>query len=163
ALAVAITVAVHYREQVAALHRQVHSVPASVPSGIFPVTLSSGTVALPPDGGLNGQVTVFSAWSSGGLARIVLAGHLSGARPHTSYTLFGFDCAGSHGYQPWAAGITDATGAGTLSGHPWTVSLNDGYWLYLSPPSQHPGPGLRGSFTASGRFSAQPAGAVPCS
>jgi len=163
ALAVAITAAVHFRGEVAALRRQVRPAPASPPPSTVPVTLSSSTVALPSYGTLNGQVTVFSARSSGELARIVLSVHVNGGRPHTRYTLFGFDCAGSPGYQPWAGGVTDAHGSGNLSGPAWTVSLSDSYWLYLSPPSQTPGPSLRGSFTAAGRFSAFPAGRAPCS
>ena len=98
ALAVAITAAVHFRGEVAALRRQVRPAPASPPPSTVPVTLSSSTVALPSYGTLNGQVTVFSARSSGELARIVLSVHVNGGRPHTRYTLFGFDCAGSPGY-----------------------------------------------------------------
>ncbi|MGH3221291.1 MAG: hypothetical protein ACRDPY_21800 [Streptosporangiaceae bacterium] len=158
ALAVAITAAVHYRGEVAALHRQVRPVPVSLPPSTVPVTLSSTTVALAPYGALNGQVTVFSAWSSGELARIVLSAYISGGRPHTRYTLTGFDCAGSPGYQTWAAGVTDAGGSGNLTGQALTVSLKDDYWLYLSPPPQTSGPSLRGSFTAAGKFSASSAG-----
>ena len=108
-------------------------------------------------------MTVFSAKSSGGLARIVLAVHISGVRPHTRYALIGLDCAGSTGYETWAAGVTDADGTGNLSGPAWTVSLIDEYLLYLSPASSGSAdPSLDGSFTAAGRFSAVPAGHVPC-
>ncbi len=42
--------------------------------------------------------------------------NISGARPHISYALVAFNCAGSSGYQTWAAGATNAHGSGTLSG-----------------------------------------------
>lgn len=164
ALAGAITIAVHYRAEVASLRRQVHSVPASHPPSTVPLTLSSSTVALPSHGALNGAVTVVSAKSSGGQAQIVLSAHISGGRPHTSYALTGFDCAGSPGYQTWAAGVTDADGTGSLSGHAVTVSLTAEYWIYLSLSSSggNVGPGLDGSFTAAGKFSASPAGNPAC-
>jgi len=164
ALAGAITVAVHYRGEVASLRRQLHSVPASVPHSTVPLALSSRTVALPTYGALKGEVTVFSARSSGGLARIVLAARISGGRPHTSYALIGFDCAGSSGYETWGAGVTDANGTANLSGQALTVSLRDEYWLYLSLASSGSaaGRGLHGSFTATGRFSAFPAGDPAC-
>lgn len=164
ALAGAITVAVHYRGEVASLRRQLHSVPASHPPGTVPLTLSSRTVALPSYGALNGAVTVVSARFPGGQARIVLSAHISGGRPHTSYAVTGFDCVGSSGYEAWAAGVTDAHGVGNLSGHALTVSLSDEYWLYLSPsplPSDA-GLGLDGVFTAAGKFSASPAGNPAC-
>jgi hypothetical protein len=164
ALAVAITVAVHYRGEVASLRRQLRSVPASHPASTVPLTLSSSTVALPSHAGLNGAVTVFSAKSAGGLAQILLSAHISGGRPRTSYALTGFDCAGSPGYETWAAGITDANGTANLSGHALTVSLSDRYWLYLSPASSGTAVsrGLDGSFTAAGQFSASPAGNPAC-
>jgi hypothetical protein len=101
-----------------------------------------------------GAVTVVSAKFSGGLEHIVLSAHISGGRPHTGYTLIGFDCAGSTGYESWAAGVTDAHGSGNLSGHAWTVSLTDEYWLYLSPSSGSGGPGVHVGFTTDGRLSA---------
>jgi len=164
ALAGAITVAVQYRGEVAALRRQLRSVPASHPASTVPLTLSSRTVALPSYGALNGEVTVFSAKFSGGLARIMPSARISGGMPYTSYALTGFDCAGSSGYQTWAAGVTGADGTGNLSGHALTVSLSDEYWLYLSPSSSGGdlGPGLDGSFTAAGKFSASPAGNPAC-
>ena len=165
ALAAAITIAAHYRGEVAALRRHLRSAPTtSLPRSSVPLTLSSGTVALPSYGALNGVVTVVSAKSSGSLARIVLFVHISGGRPHTSYALTSFDCAGSTGYQWWAAGVTGADGSGTLSGPALTVSLSDEYWLYLSPSSSGSGgPGLDGRFTGAGTFSASPAGNPACS
>lgn len=163
ALAVAIAVALHYRAKVAALRRHPRSVAASLPASTVPPTLSSRTVMLPPYGALNGEVTVVSAKFSGGLEQIVLSAHISGGRPHTGYTLIGFDCAGSTGYESWAAGVTDAHGSGNLSGHAWMVSLTDEYWLYLSPSSGIGGPGVHLSFTTAGRFTpVVPAGDPAC-
>ena len=144
-----------------ALARLVTATPAPAPE---PLTLAGGTVALPSSGALSGEVTVFSARTSGRLAHIMLSAQISGARPHTRYELIGFDCEGSSaGYQTWAAGITDAGGRGTLTGPALPVSLRDYYWLYLRlPRSQGPQSGLLGSFTATGRFSASHAGNPAC-
>ena len=117
---------------------------------------------LPSYGALNSAVTIVSAKFSAGLEQIVLSAHISGGKPHTGYTLMGFDCAGTTGYEPWAAGVTDAHGSGNLSGHAWTVSLTDEYWLYLSPSSGISGPGVHIGFTTAGRFSASLAGDQPC-
>ncbi len=163
ALAGAITVAVHYRTEAASLRRQLRAASASRPPGAVPLALSSRTVALPRAGALTAEVTVLSARLSAGLEQIVLSAHITGGAPHTSYALTGFDCAGGSGYQSWAAGITGAYGAGNLSGHAWPVSPRDEYWLYLSPSSSgSAGPGVHGSFTAAGRWSAIPARAAPC-
>ena len=165
ALAGAITVAAHYRGEAAALHHRPArlATAASVPA-TGPLTLASGTVALPSSGTLNGEVTVFSARTSGRLAQIMLSAQISGARPDTRYELIGFDCeGGSAGYQAWAAGITDAGGRGVLTGQALPVSLSDYYWLYLRlPPSQGPQSSLLGSFTATGKFSASHAGNPAC-
>jgi hypothetical protein len=165
ALAGAITVAVQYRGQAAALHhRPARSITATPTPATGPPTLASGTVALPSSGTLNGEVTVFSARTSGKLAQIILSARISGARPRTRYELIGFDCAGSSaGYQTWAAGTTDAAGRGTLTGQALPVFLSDNYWLYLRlPPSQDPQSSLLGSFTTVGKFSASPAGNPAC-
>jgi hypothetical protein len=163
ALAVAIAVAVHYRAEVAALQRRPRSAAASVPPRTIPVALSSKTITLPAYGTLNGAATIISAKFSGGLEQIALSVHINGGKPHTGYTLTGFDCAGSTGYESWAAGVTDAHGSGNLNGHAWMVSLTDEYWLYLSPSSSGiGGPGVHISFTSAGRFTAFPAGDQPC-
>jgi hypothetical protein len=163
ALAVAIAIAAHYRAEVAALQRHPRPAAASLPPRTIPPALSSRTVTLPSYGTLNSAVTVVAAKFSGGLEQIVLSAHISGGKPHAGYTLIGFDCSGSTGYQSWAAGVTDAHGSGTLSGHAWTVSLTDEYWLYLSPASSGiGGPGVHISFTADGRFTAFPAAEQPC-
>ena len=164
ALAVAIAVAVHYRAEVAALRQHPRVVTASRPPAPGPVTLSSRTVTLPSYGTLNSSVTIASARFSGGLEQIVASAHITGGRPRNRYTLYGFDCTGSTGYQPWAAGVIDARGSGNLTGRTWAVSLTDEYWLYLSPSSGLAGPGIQVSFTADGRFSVGvPVGNPACS
>ncbi|MGH3400052.1 MAG: hypothetical protein ACRDPO_35765 [Streptosporangiaceae bacterium] len=165
ALAGAITVAVHYRGEAAALrHRQARPVTATAAPATGPLTLSSGTVALPSSGALNGEVTVFSARTSGRQAQIMPSAQISGARPHTRYELIGFDCEGSSpGYQTWATGVTGAGGQGDLTGHALPVSLSDYYWLYLRlPAARGPEPSLLGRFTATGKFSAAQAGNPAC-
>jgi hypothetical protein len=165
ALVGAITVAVHYRGQAAALHRRpARSVTATPPPATGALMLASGTVVLPSSRTLNGEVTVFSARTSGRLAQIMLSAQISGGRPHTRYELIGFDCEGSSaGYETWAGGITNAGGQGNLSGKALTVSLSDYYWLYLRlPPAQSPQSSLLGSFTAAGKFSASPTGNPAC-
>jgi len=164
ALAGAVMVAGHYRSEVAALHRQLLTAVGHRPARVGPVTLSSTTVKLPSRGRLSGGVTVFSAKSAAGLTRIVLSVHLRGGRPHTRYALIAFDCAGSSGYQEWAAGGTNAHGSGILSGHARAVSPSDQYWLYVSQSSSggNSEAGLRGDFTAAGKFSASPAGNLAC-
>jgi hypothetical protein len=164
ALAGAIIVAVHYRAEASALRRRpVRSIIAAPASRSGPLRLASGTAALPPSEVLNGELTVFTARSSGTQAQIVLSGQITGGRPHTRYAVIGFDCDGSSvGYETWAVGVTGADGRATLNGRSVTVSLSDYYWVYLRLPSQRPGSSLLGSFTAAGKFSASPAGNPAC-
>jgi hypothetical protein len=164
ALAVAIAVAVHYHAEVAALRQHPRPVPASRLPGTGPLTLSSRTVTLPSYGTLNSTVTIASARFSGGQEQIVVSAHITGGRPRNGYILFVFDCTGSTGYQPLAAGVTDTHGSGNLTGHVWSVFLTDQYWLYLSPSPGLAGPGIHVSFTADGRFSVGvPVGELACS
>ncbi len=164
ALAGAIAVAAHYRAEVAELRQHQRPVAASLPPAAVPPALSSRTVTLPAYGTLSSSVTIASARFSGGLEQIVVSAHITGGRPHSGYTLTGFDCTGSTGYQSWAAGVTDAHGSADLSGHTWAVSLTDEYWLYLSPSSGLAGPGIHVSFTTDGRFSVGvPVGDPACS
>ena len=165
ALAGAITVAVHYRAEAAARrHQPARPVTATPATPTGPLTLASGTAALPSSGALNGEVTVFSARTSGRQAQIMLSAQISGARPHTRYELIGFDCEGSSaGYQTWATGVTGAGGEGNLTGHALSVSLSDYYWLYLRPPpARGPQSSLLGRFSASGKFSGAQAGNPAC-
>ncbi len=164
ALTAAIAVAVHYHAEVAALRQHPRPAPASRPPGTGPLTLSSRTVTLPSYGTLNSTVTIASARFSGGLERIVVSARITGGRPRHGYILFAFDCAGGTGYQSLAAGVTNARGSGSLTGHAWPVSLTDQYWLYLSPSSGLAGPGIHVSFTTDGRFSVGvPVGELACS
>src|SRR5712692_602590 len=72
ALTGAIIVAVHYRGEVTAAQRQLRSARAPVPPRLAPPALSSDTTALPSSGSLTGEVTVFAARSSGGLAQVIV-------------------------------------------------------------------------------------------
>lgn len=165
ALAGAITVTVHYRGEAAARqHRRARLVTAAPARATGPLTLASGTVALPSSGALSGEVTVFSVRTAGRQAQIMLSARISGARPHARYELIGFDCEGSSaGYQTWATGVTGAGGRGNLTGRALPVSLSDYYWLYLRPPSARgPQSSLLGSFSATGKFAAAQAGNPAC-
>lgn len=163
ALAGAVAVAVHYRSQMATLGRlraatRHHSVRA------VPLTLGSAAVKLPSRGTLSGGVTILTAKSASGSTQVALSVHIRGARPDTGYVLLAFNCAGSSGYQTWAAGVTNAHGSGTLSGHALSVSPRNEYWLYLSSSSGASSEaGIRGRFTAAGKFSASPATDPACS
>jgi hypothetical protein len=162
ALAGGVMIAIHHHGRAAALRRYPRPLPSPLPVGTVPAPRSSRTVALPAHGTLSGVVRVVSARYSAGLEEITLSARITGAKPHTEYTLTEFDCAGTTGYQPWAAGVTNAAGTGILSGHARMVSLTDEYWLYLSPASGSAGPGLHVSFTLGGQFAATPAGDQPC-
>lgn len=164
ALAGAVTVAVHYRSEVTALQRHLAQAAGRRSPGTAPIKLASMAVRLPPRGKLSDRATILTASSASGPTQIELSVHLSGARPHTSYALVAFNCAGSSGYQTWAAGTTNAHGSGTLSGHAMPVSARSQYWLYVSPSSSGGSAeaGLRGGLTASGNFSASPAGDPAC-
>src|SRR5260370_15595835 len=87
ALAGAIAAAVHYRSEVATLHRQLRTASGRGPGRVGPVTLSSTTVTLPSRGTLSGELTVFSAKSAAALTRIATSGHLRRRRPHTLYPM----------------------------------------------------------------------------
>jgi hypothetical protein len=165
ALAGAITVAVHYRSEVATLRRQLPAATGRHSPRAVLMTLASTAVRLPSRGTLSGGVTILTAKSASGLAQIELSAHISGARPHTAYALIAFNCAGSSGYQTWAAGVTNARGSGTLSGQTMSVSPGNEYWLYVSPSSSggNSEAGVLGGFTAAGKFSASPAGDPACS
>src|SRR5258708_38686631 len=153
ALAGAIVVAVHYRSEVATLHRQLLTAAGHGRARVGPVTLSSTTVKLPSRGTLHGGVTVFSAESASGLTRIVLSVHLRGGRPHTQYALLAFDCTGSAGYQVWAAGGTNPHGSAPLSRHAQPESTRDQHCRYVSPTASRVSyaAGLRADSTEHGR------------
>jgi hypothetical protein len=162
ALAVAIVVASRYRTAAAGLRRQLDAATAAQPRSPARPVLAASMTALPAAGPLAGEVTVFLSQPSRGMARIVLAAHITGGRPYTRYALVGNACLGSAGDHPWAAGVTDGHGSANLTGHPWAVSLAGEYWLWLSPSPRNPGPGLHGTFAAGGGLTAFPAGHPPC-
>ncbi len=110
ALTGAIIVAVHYRGEAAAAHRQLRSARVPVPPRTAPPKLSSGTTALPSSGALAGEVTVFAVRSSAGRAQVIVTARISGGRPQSQYELFGGDCAGNAADHYWAVGVTDARG-----------------------------------------------------
>jgi Resolvase, N terminal domain len=75
------------------------------------------------------------------------------AGPGTATELYGGDCAGGGADHTWAAGTTGTDGSADLTGHSWTVSVSDEYYLVLSAPGlyqDHPGPAVHGWF-GSGR------------
>ncbi len=165
ALTGTIIVAVHYRGEAAAAHRQLRSARASVPPRPAPPTLSSDTTALPPSGTLTGEVTVFAARSSAGLAQVIVTARITGGRPHSQYELFGGDCAGNAADHAWAIAVTDARGSADLTGHAWTVSVSHEYYLVVGTPGlyhEHPGPAVRGHFGIARGLSAVRSGVAPC-
>ena len=165
ALTGAIIVAVHYRGEVTAAQRQLRSARVPVPPGLAPPALSSDTTALPSSGSLTGEVTVFAARSSGGLAQVIVTARISGGRPHSQYELFGGDCAGNAANHAWAIAVTDARGSADLSGHAWTVSVSHEYYLVVGTPGlyrEHPGPAVHGHFGIARGLSAVRTGVAPC-
>ena len=165
ALSGAIIVAVHYRGEAAAAHRQLRSARAPVPPRPAPPTLSSDTTALRPSGSLTGEVTVFAARSSAGLAQVIVTAWISGGRPHSQYELFGGDCAGNAADHAWAIAVTDARGSAALIGHALTVAVSHEYYLVVGTPGlyhEHPGPAVHGHFGIARGLSAVRAGVAPC-
>jgi hypothetical protein len=165
ALTGTIIVAVHYRGEAAAAHRQLRSARAPVPPRPAPPALSTDTTALPSSGTLTGEVTVFAVRSSAGLAQVIVTARISGGRPHSQYELFGGDCAGNAADHAWAIAVTDARGSADLAGHAWTVSVSHEYYLVVGTPGlyrEHPGPAVRGYFGVARGLSAVRSGVAPC-
>jgi len=146
ALAAAIAVAVHYRDEV--VYRSTSSLRAHAPlAGQVAVFVVQSP--LPPLGALAGQVTVFVAQSSAGRAKVVVSALITGARPHATYELVGNECASNGPGHTWATGVTDAHGSAHLIGQPWTASTNDAYFLVLQSHvlnQKSPGPAVHGYF-----------------
>jgi hypothetical protein len=163
ALAAAIAVAVHYRDEVQ--HRSTSPRP---PHGAHAgqVTVFATQSPLPPLGALARQVTVFVAQYSAGRAQVVVSAVIRSARPHTTYELVGNDCASNNPDHTWAAGVTDSRGYAHLIGHPWRVSTRDLYFLVLASrfwDPKRPGPAVHGSFgTGPPGLSPVPDGIAPC-
>lgn len=163
ALAAAVVMTLHYREEATAAHRQRQSVTGPVQAGIASLLLSTSTAALPGAPPWSGEVTAFAVRSSSGLARVVVTVRITGGRPDVRYELFGGDCADDASVHDWAAGSTDAHGSAQLTGRPWTVSVSHRYFLALSSPgSDHPGPAVHGYFGRVHGLSPVQGGVAPC-
>jgi hypothetical protein len=163
ALAGAVVMTLHYRDEAAAAHRQLQSVTGPAPAGIASLLLSTSTSVLPGAPPLSGEVTAFAVRSSSGLARVVVTVRISGGRPDVRYELFGGDCAGDAPVHDWAAGSTDAHGSAELTGRSWTVLVSHRYFLALSSPgSDHPGPAVHGYFGRVHGLSPVRGGIAPC-
>jgi hypothetical protein len=148
ALTGAIAVAVHYREEAAAL-RRLRPVRAHAASGITPLVLSSDTTGLPSSGALASELTVFAVRSSAGLAQVIVTVRITGGQPHSRYELYGGNCANDAADHNWAAGVTDARGSADLTGQARTVSVSDEYYLAVGSPQinqDHPAPAVHGHF-----------------
>lgn len=157
ALVAALVAAIHDHGGAAAHRRGPPPATTALPQ------VSSIRYALPPDGPVTGEVTVFSVRSARGAQEIVLAAQLAGGRPHTRYQLVGIDCSASaETDRTWASGTSDATGAADLTGPGQRVTRGDFYALGLSPSPQQQAPGLHGYLAVSGLY-AFPRGNAPCS
>jgi len=163
ALAAAIAVAVHYRNEV--LHRSTPPPhPHGARAGQLPVFVVQSP--LPQQGALAGQVTVFVAQPSASRAEVVVSALIRGARPHTMYELMGNDCVSNSPDHSWAAGVSDARGYAHLIGHLWTVSTRHLYFLALASRflgQKRPAPAVHGFF-GRGRPGLSPVsdGVAPC-
>ncbi|HEY2574708.1 MAG TPA: hypothetical protein VGI74_00210 [Streptosporangiaceae bacterium] len=165
ALTGVLTVALHYRQEAATLRRQLRSVPAHIPSHRAVLAVSSGTVPLPAAGRLAGEVTVVAVRSSAGQAQVVVTARITGGQPDSQYELFGGDCASNTVDRAWAWGTTDSHGSADLSGHAWTVSARDEYYLVVGTRGlyrEHPGPAVHGQFGLTRELSAVQDGFPPC-
>lgn len=170
ALAGAIIIAVHYRDQVLVLRRQAHLAQVSPPVGPgrarpAPPTLVSEMSLLPSSGPLTGEVIAFTARSPATLAQVIVTVRISGGRPYSRYELIGGDCAGSAADWAWAAGLADARGSAVLTGQVRTVSLQDEYSLILGGAGlqqNRPGPAVHGYFGIARGLSAVRDSFPPC-
>jgi hypothetical protein len=156
-----IVVALHYRAEASNAHDRKPShapprIPASVPD------VSSHAFRLPAEAKITGTVLITDAANQGAdRAQFVLSAVISGAQPDTAYFLTGNDCSAALPDHVWAAGFTDASGQAVLTGHAWTGSVADVYWLALTPSPASASPGLRGNF-AEGTAEPFPAHQAPC-
>ena len=129
ALAAAVVMTLHYREEATAAHRQLESVSGPVRAGIASLLLSTSTAMLPGAPPLSGEVTAFAVRSSSGLARVVVTVRITGGRPDVRYELFGGDCAAM------PPSTTGRRAAPTLTGRRSCWAALDG----LGKPSLLPG------------------------
>ena len=163
ALAAAIVMAWHYREEATAAHRQLESVQRACPGRDYvpPAVHQHGRAAwsaavVGRGDGLRGPLVLR-------LARVVVTVRITGGRPGVRYDLFGGDCAGDAPVHDWAAGSTDAHGSAQLTGRPWTVSVSHRYFLALSSPgTDHPGPAVHGYFGRVHGLAPVRGGIAPC-
>lgn len=134
----ALVVAVHYHDQAASLQHQLNRVQGRTPtepvvssaSGL-PVT-DTRVVLLGPNS-LTAQVTFAAASSPARQAYLTMTAHISGARPHTRYTLLWGSCSGPS--LRYATGVTDADGRADLVGQVSRASIAGSYQLQLIPGS----------------------------
>jgi len=162
ALAVAVTVAVHYRAAARGLHRGAPST-ATLTSPSLP-DVSTVVLALPADGTVTGTVVITTAALPGaGRGQFTVSAVITGGVPGTFYDLIGNDCSTADPLPDdvWATGLAGANGRADLVGYAWTGAVADRYWLVLDPSQVNPPPGLSGPF-AEGRAASFPAGQAPC-
>jgi hypothetical protein len=163
ALAVAVTVAVHYRGQAGRPHPAGPSA-ASLTSALALPQVNTVMLALPADGTVRGTVIITAAVLPGGRrGQFTVSAVITGGEPGTLYNLIGYDCSTGSPLPDdiWATGLAGADGTADLAGYAWTGAMADRYWLVLDPSPVNPPPGLHGQF-AEGQAAAYPAAQSPC-
>jgi hypothetical protein len=176
ALAVAVTVAVHYRTEAGRVRPgalPAASLPAaSLPAASLPADgesplplpqVTSTSVRLPAPRGVAGTVVITAAALPGaGRAQFTVSAVITGGMPGTVYDLIGNDCSDATPVtdKVWATGLAGPDGTADLTGYAWTGAVADRYWMTLDPA---PGrsPGLHGQF-ARGRAAPFAVGQGPC-
>lgn len=164
ALAVAVTVAVHYRAEIGGLHRGGSSAAASPTTSLPLPEANTVVVALPADGTVTGTVVIATAALPGAVrGQFTVSAVITGGTPGTIYDLIGNDCSTADPLPDdvWATGQASANGTADLVGYAWTGAIADRYWLVLDPSPVNPPPGLSGLF-AEGRAAPFPADQAPC-
>jgi len=162
ALIALIAVALHYRAEVGRLRHG--SLPAAGQRASLLPEMTSVILRLPADRPIAGTVLITAAAQPGGdRAQFMVSAVITGGQPDTVYDLVGNDCSTVAPLPDhvWATGLTDAAGAGRLTGYAWTGAVADEYWLALSPSPVYASPGLRGRF-AQGSAAPFPVGQAPC-
>lgn len=161
ALAGLAVVALHYRSEVGRFrHGQPEVARRTVPPPLPRVT--SAGFRLPADGTIVGTVIITAAAQPGtSRAQFTVSAAITGGRPDAIYHLTGNNCSSRLPDHVWATGRSDAAGAATLTGHPWTGAVTGRYWLALTPSPVNPPGGLRGRF-AQAMAEPFPAGLAPC-
>lgn len=128
ALAVAVSVAVHYRAEATGVHRG--GPPAvSLPLPAMP-EVTSVALRLLAGGGVAGTVVITAAALPGaGRAQFTVSAAVTGGTPGTFYDLIGSDCstADPRPDEVWATGLAGPDGSADLVGYAWTGSVADRY------------------------------------